>query len=153
MYVDVFQIEGQGHGAVFDCKCSPDGQHFACTDSHGHLLIFGFGSSSKYDKVRCKMKSKCLSVLNSFVQTFLQSFISRGHDLTQFWANNVGCFGCLLLTMRFISLSFFKLWKHSVKLLFMWEVQNNNNNNNLKAELKINQSLSLLLSDKITSIY
>ena len=46
-----FQIEGQGHGAVFDCKCSPDGQHFACTDSHGHLLIFGFGSSSKYDKV------------------------------------------------------------------------------------------------------
>lgn len=47
----MFQIEGQGHGAVFDCKCSPDGQHFACTDSHGHLLIFGFGSSSKYDKV------------------------------------------------------------------------------------------------------
>uniref|UniRef100_A0A672NBF8 Pleckstrin homology domain interacting protein n=1 Tax=Sinocyclocheilus grahami TaxID=75366 RepID=A0A672NBF8_SINGR len=44
-------IEGQGHGAVFDCKCSPDGQHFACTDSHGHLLIFGFGSSSRYDKV------------------------------------------------------------------------------------------------------
>lgn len=36
---------------MFDCKCSPDGQHFACTDSHGHLLIFGFGSSSKYDKV------------------------------------------------------------------------------------------------------
>ncbi|KAL9866834.1 LOW QUALITY PROTEIN: bromodomain and WD repeat-containing protein 1-like [Geothlypis trichas] len=34
-------IEGQGHGAVFDCKFSPDGQHFACTDSHGHLLIFG----------------------------------------------------------------------------------------------------------------
>uniref|UniRef100_A0A8C4V8Z2 Bromodomain and WD repeat-containing protein 1 n=1 Tax=Falco tinnunculus TaxID=100819 RepID=A0A8C4V8Z2_FALTI len=30
-------IEGQGHGAVFDCKFSPDGQHFACTDSHGHL--------------------------------------------------------------------------------------------------------------------
>lgn len=45
------QIEGQGHGALFDCKCSPDGQHFAATDSHGHLLIFGFGSSSKYDKV------------------------------------------------------------------------------------------------------
>lgn len=46
------QIEGQGHGALFDCKCSPDGQHFAATDSHGHLLIFGFGSSSKYDKVK-----------------------------------------------------------------------------------------------------
>lgn len=52
------QIEGQGHGALFDCKCSPDGQHFAATDSHGHLLIFGFGSSSKYDKV------KIMSLLN-----------------------------------------------------------------------------------------
>ncbi|KAL1782327.1 PH-interacting protein isoform X2 [Sigmodon hispidus] len=51
----MFQIEGQGHGAVFDCKCSPDGQHFACTDSHGHLLIFGFGSSSKYDKIADQM--------------------------------------------------------------------------------------------------
>ncbi|GAB5571679.1 PH-interacting protein isoform X1 [Prionailurus iriomotensis] len=49
------EIEGQGHGAVFDCKCSPDGQHFACTDSHGHLLIFGFGSSSKYDKIADQM--------------------------------------------------------------------------------------------------
>ncbi|EPY83198.1 hypothetical protein CB1_000591022 [Camelus ferus] len=49
------KIEGQGHGAVFDCKCSPDGQHFACTDSHGHLLIFGFGSSSKYDKIADQM--------------------------------------------------------------------------------------------------
>ncbi|XP_038655222.1 PH-interacting protein isoform X1 [Scyliorhinus canicula] len=48
-------IEGQGHGAVFDCKCSPDGQHFACTDSHGHLLISGFGSSSKYDKISDQM--------------------------------------------------------------------------------------------------
>lgn len=44
-------IEGQGHGAVFDCKFSLDGQHFACTDSHGHLLIFGFGSSVPYDKI------------------------------------------------------------------------------------------------------
>lgn len=45
------QIEGQGHGAVFDCKFSPDGQHFACTDSHGHLLIFGFGCSKLYERV------------------------------------------------------------------------------------------------------
>uniref|UniRef100_A0A2K5RNF9 Bromodomain and WD repeat-containing protein 1 n=1 Tax=Cebus imitator TaxID=2715852 RepID=A0A2K5RNF9_CEBIM len=44
-------IEGQGHGAVFDCKFSQDGQHFACTDSHGHLLIFGFGCSKPYEKV------------------------------------------------------------------------------------------------------
>ncbi|XP_061072702.1 bromodomain and WD repeat-containing protein 3 isoform X2 [Conger conger] len=44
-------IEGQGHGAVFDCKFSPDGQRFACTDSHGHLLVFGFGGSRPYEKL------------------------------------------------------------------------------------------------------
>nr|XP_023669495.1 bromodomain and WD repeat-containing protein 3-like isoform X2 [Paramormyrops kingsleyae] len=44
-------IEGQGHGAVYDCKFSPDGQHFAGTDSHGHLIIFGFGSSKPYEKL------------------------------------------------------------------------------------------------------
>ena len=45
------QLEGQGHGAVFDCKFSPDGQRFATTDSHGHLAIYGFGSSEPYQKV------------------------------------------------------------------------------------------------------
>lgn len=49
----LIQIEGQGHGAVFDCKFTPDGQRFACTDSHGHLLIFGFGSSKPYEKASC----------------------------------------------------------------------------------------------------
>ncbi|XP_035213977.1 PH-interacting protein-like isoform X2 [Stegodyphus dumicola] len=44
-------IEGQGHGAVFDCKFSPDGFMFASTDSHGHLSIFGFGSNDRYKKV------------------------------------------------------------------------------------------------------
>ncbi|KAJ7995475.1 hypothetical protein DPEC_G00244940 [Dallia pectoralis] len=44
-------IEGQGHGAVFDCKFTPDGQRFACTDSHGHLVIFGIGSSKPYEKL------------------------------------------------------------------------------------------------------
>uniref|UniRef100_A0AAQ4S5Y9 Bromodomain and WD repeat domain containing 1 n=1 Tax=Gasterosteus aculeatus aculeatus TaxID=481459 RepID=A0AAQ4S5Y9_GASAC len=44
-------IEGQGHGAVFDCKFTPDGHRFACTDSHGHLLIFGFGTSKPYEKL------------------------------------------------------------------------------------------------------
>ncbi|XP_072126416.1 bromodomain and WD repeat-containing protein 3 isoform X2 [Mobula birostris] len=48
-------IEGQGHGAVFDCKFSADGQHFACTDSHGHVLIFGFGCSKLYEKVPDQM--------------------------------------------------------------------------------------------------
>lgn len=44
-------IEGQGHGAVFDCKFSPDGFIFASTDSHGHLSIFGYGSNDNYKKV------------------------------------------------------------------------------------------------------
>ncbi|XP_068918654.1 bromodomain and WD repeat-containing protein 3 isoform X3 [Petaurus breviceps papuanus] len=48
-------IEGQGHGAVFDCKFSPDGQHFACTDSHGHLLLFGFGCNRDYEKIPDQM--------------------------------------------------------------------------------------------------
>lgn len=64
------QIEGQGHGALFDCKCSPDGQHFAATDSHGHLLIFGFGSSSKYDKVKTTEQKLLLSILTDSFVTF-----------------------------------------------------------------------------------
>ncbi|XP_063161419.1 bromodomain and WD repeat-containing protein 1 [Candoia aspera] len=48
-------IEGQGHGAVFDCKFSSDGQHFTCTDSHGHLLIFGFGCNKPYEKIPDQM--------------------------------------------------------------------------------------------------
>lgn len=40
----VNQIDGQGHGGVFDAKWSPDGTMIAATDSHGHILMFGFGS-------------------------------------------------------------------------------------------------------------
>ncbi|KAH8382855.1 hypothetical protein KR009_005611, partial [Drosophila setifemur] len=36
-------IDGQGHGSVFDAKWSPDGTMVAATDSHGHILIFGLG--------------------------------------------------------------------------------------------------------------
>lgn len=44
------QIEGQGPGAIFDCKWSPDGLMLASTDAHGHLAIFGYGSFHKrYD--------------------------------------------------------------------------------------------------------
>ena len=50
-YVYVLQIEGQGHGAVFDCKWGRDGQCLAATDSHGFLMFFGFGSNDKYKKV------------------------------------------------------------------------------------------------------
>lgn len=54
--VFVIKIEGQGHGAVFDCKFTSDGHRFAMTDSHGHLVIFGFGSSKPYEKV-CKISN------------------------------------------------------------------------------------------------
>lgn len=40
----VNQIEGQGNGGIFDAKWSPDGTMIAATDSHGHILMFGFGS-------------------------------------------------------------------------------------------------------------
>lgn len=39
-------IEGQGYGALFDAKWSPDGTTMAATDSHGHLLMFGLGSGN-----------------------------------------------------------------------------------------------------------
>ncbi|KAH3738331.1 hypothetical protein DPMN_044965, partial [Dreissena polymorpha] len=45
------QIEGQGHGAVFDCKLSKDGCSFIATDSHGHLMVYGHSGSEKYSKI------------------------------------------------------------------------------------------------------
>ncbi|CAG5116902.1 unnamed protein product [Candidula unifasciata] len=44
-------IEGQGHGAVFDCKFSPDGHSLAATDSHGHLLLMGLGTNDRCKKI------------------------------------------------------------------------------------------------------
>ena len=53
---------------MFDCKFSSDGLKFACTDSHGHLCIFGYGSSDRYSQVRLLYNVKYLlsdfSVLN-----------------------------------------------------------------------------------------
>lgn len=40
----VNNIEGQEHGGIFDAKWSPDGTIIAATDSHGHILMFGFGA-------------------------------------------------------------------------------------------------------------
>ncbi len=57
-FVFVVKIEGQGHGAVFDCKFTTDGYRFAMTDSHGHLVIFGFGSSKPYEKVSIILNEK-----------------------------------------------------------------------------------------------
>ncbi|KAM3934677.1 bromodomain and WD repeat-containing protein 1 [Leptodactylus fuscus] len=48
-------IEGQGHGAILDCKLSADGQRMAGTDSHGYLLIFGFGNNKSYEKIPDQM--------------------------------------------------------------------------------------------------
>ena len=36
---------------MFDCKLSPDGTTIISTDSHGHMMIYGYGSCAKYDKV------------------------------------------------------------------------------------------------------
>lgn len=44
-------IDGQGHASIYDIRFSPDGLTIASTDSHGHLKIYGFGSSEKYDKI------------------------------------------------------------------------------------------------------
>ncbi|XP_063812654.1 bromodomain and WD repeat-containing protein 1 isoform X2 [Pseudophryne corroboree] len=44
-------IHGQGHGAILDSKLSSDGQSIAATDSHGHLLFFGFGHCESYEKI------------------------------------------------------------------------------------------------------
>lgn len=41
-------IEGQGFGAIYDVKWSPDGCVIAGSDSHGHILIFGFGQGSQF---------------------------------------------------------------------------------------------------------
>lgn len=46
-------IDGHGHGGVFDAKWSPDGTMIAATDSHGHLMIFGLGIGlSRYQTVK-----------------------------------------------------------------------------------------------------
>ena len=44
-------IDMQGHAAVYDAKWSPgDGNVICATDSHGHLLFYGIGSSECYEK-------------------------------------------------------------------------------------------------------
>lgn len=54
-------IEGQGNGGVFDAKWSPDGSMIAATDSHGHILMYGFGSGHP----RLKMVSSFIHLLVS----------------------------------------------------------------------------------------
>ncbi|XP_045621318.2 bromodomain and WD repeat-containing protein 3 isoform X2 [Procambarus clarkii] len=44
-------IEGQGYGALFDAKWSPDGFTIAATDSHGHLALFGIGHNEKFQQI------------------------------------------------------------------------------------------------------
>ena len=44
-------IDMQGHAAVYDAKWSPEHGNVICaTDSHGHLLFYGTGSSECYEK-------------------------------------------------------------------------------------------------------
>lgn len=44
-------VEHQMHGGIYDAKWSPDGSMVAATDSHGHILMFGFGSGHEKLKV------------------------------------------------------------------------------------------------------
>lgn len=45
-------VEDQnGHAAVYDAKWSPDGLSVAASDSHGHLLFVGHGSTEKFDRL------------------------------------------------------------------------------------------------------
>ena len=39
-----------GHGPVFDAKWSKDGTTICASDSHGHVMFLGHGSSDKYNK-------------------------------------------------------------------------------------------------------
>uniref|UniRef100_A0AAR5Q514 Bromo domain-containing protein n=1 Tax=Dendroctonus ponderosae TaxID=77166 RepID=A0AAR5Q514_DENPD len=41
-------IEGQGYGAIFDAKWSPDGCSISASDSHGDIMTFGFGIGSPF---------------------------------------------------------------------------------------------------------
>lgn len=51
-------IEGQGYGAIFDAKWSPDGNVIAASDSHGHILSFGFGNGSPFfEQVRKRLEN------------------------------------------------------------------------------------------------
>ena len=47
--VDVEQTTG--HAAVYDAKWSPDGLSVCASDSHGHLIFLGHGSSEKFDRL------------------------------------------------------------------------------------------------------
>lgn len=64
----VNNIEGQGHGAVFDAKWSPDGTMFAATDSHGHILMFGFGTG--HDRLKI-VSYTCYSYSRTSVSLYL----------------------------------------------------------------------------------
>uniref|UniRef100_A0A336MD76 CSON013811 protein n=1 Tax=Culicoides sonorensis TaxID=179676 RepID=A0A336MD76_CULSO len=44
-------VEHQMHGGIYDAKWSPDGLMVAATDSHGHILMFGFGSGHERLKI------------------------------------------------------------------------------------------------------
>lgn len=47
-------VEHQLHGGIYDAKWSPDGSTIAATDSHGHILIFGFGNGHERFKTMPK---------------------------------------------------------------------------------------------------
>lgn len=45
-------IEGQGFGAIFDAKWSPNGTMMAATDSHGQILMYALSVSDSERQVQ-----------------------------------------------------------------------------------------------------
>jgi len=69
-------IDGQVHGGVFDAKWSPDGTMIAATDSHGHILMFGFGTGhERFKIVRIILLIYTLFILITLFFIFYYSFL------------------------------------------------------------------------------
>lgn len=67
-------IDGQGFGAAYDCKWSPQHHSFSATDSHGHLMIFGVGENSLISEEKVG-KHRYPRIADDFLSLFLISFL------------------------------------------------------------------------------
>ena len=72
-------IAGQGHGAIYDAKWSPDHLHVAASDSHGHVLFFGTGSSKPYEVSSNPPVSVSISICFSLDHLHVAAFDYNGH--------------------------------------------------------------------------
>lgn len=78
-------IEGQGYGAIFDVKWGPDGRGFSASDSHGHILTFGFGTGSVFfEQVTFKNQQKNLTCLYVYFLFLVTERTILSHGLQAF---------------------------------------------------------------------